>query len=831
MVGIVVVSHSATLAEGVAELARGMAGEDVAIETAGGLEPPEEALGTDATRVAAAIERADSGAGVVVLMDLGSAVLSAELALDLIDQTLRERVLLTAAPLVEGAVAAVVTARAGGSPADVAREAEAGLGAKTAQLEPAGSQSEAPAASEGGEEGVTATLPVTNPLGLHARPAARFVATASAFEAQVRVTNATTGRGPADARSLSAVAGLGVRQGHELLVTAAGPQADAVLQALAGLASRGFDDDDAVAPPPASAVPTGQAEAGVLAGLPAAGGVAVGPLRRLRLPEVTIPDDGAADGEERRLEEARAEVATALARTRAAVVARAGEGEAAIFDAHRLLLDDPELVGEARRAIAEDGRNAAAAFARVTERAAAAWRELDDEYLRARAADVEAVGDQVVRALLGVEATPELAGEGIVVARDLTPAQTAALDPGLVLGIATATGAPTSHSAILARSLGIPAVVALGDGLLELDEGTTAVLDGDAGTLRPDPEPAELQAASERAEQQRKRADAARERAAEPARTSDGVTVEVVANVGSLADAHAAAAAGADGVGLLRSEFVFLGRSTLPDEEEQVTAYREIAAALGGRPVVLRTLDVGADKPLPFLRQPPEENPFLGRRGLRLGLALPDVLRAQLRAVLRVAAELPLAVMFPMVSTLDELRRAREILGEAEAELRDRGEPLPDGLRVGMMVEVPAAALTATAFASEVDFFSLGTNDLTQYVLAAERGNEHVAGLADGLHPAVLRLVGEVAAAGEQGGAAVHVCGELAGDPDAVPLLLGLGVHELSVAPPLVPAVKERVRATSREEARVLAARALELATAAEVRALVRDELSVAGQV
>jgi phosphocarrier protein FPr len=551
----------------------------------------------------------------------------------------------------------------------------------------------------------------------------------------------------------------------------------------------------------------------------------------LQLAPVAIPDDAAGEGEEERLERALEEVRLEIARTRDEVASRAGEAEAAIFDAHRLLLDDPELVGGARRAIAEEGRNAAAAFAGAADRAAAAWRGLDDDYLRARAADVDAVGEQVVRALLGVESAPGLGGEGIVVAPDLTPAQTAALDATLVTGIATATGAPTSHSAILARSLGIPAVVALGEEVLELPEGTVAVLDGDAGTLLPDPAPGRLEEARAAAGRRQARAAVARAHAAEPAATTDGVTIDVAANVGSPEDARAAAAAGADGIGLLRSEFVFLGRTSLPDEEEQVAAYREIARALGGRPVVLRTLDVGADKPLPFLRQPSEANPFLGRRGLRLGLALPDVLRTQLRAALRVAAELPLAVMFPMVSTVDELRQARRILAAAEEELRERGEPLPERLTVGMMVEVPAAALTAAAFAREVDFFSLGTNDLTQYVLAAERGNEHVAGLADGLHPAVLRLIADVAAAGRAHGAAVHVCGELAADPVAVPLLVGLGVGELSVAPPLVPAVKERVRETSAEAAGGLATRALELAEAAEVRALVRSQLPVAAQV
>ncbi len=805
-----------------------MAGDEVRIETAGGLEPPEEALGTDATRVASAIERADGGDGVVVLMDLGSAVLSAELALDLIEPALRERVVVTPAPLVEGAVAAVVTARAGGSAADVAREAEGGLGAKTAQLEPVTPPAPAPAPAPRPSEGTSVTVPVTNPLGLHARPAAKLVTAAAAWDAEVTLTNVTTGRGPANARSLSAVAGLGVRQGHELQVTAVGREAEAALAAIRELAARGFDDDVPEPAPPATPSSLREPpEPGALTGLPAAPGIAVGPLRRLRLAEVAVPDDPAAEGEAERLDAALADVRAAIARTRTEVSARAGESEAAIFDAHMLLLDDPELLEQARREIGE-GRNAAAAFAAAAGRAAGAWRELDDAYLRGRAADVDAVADQVVRALAGIDAEPRLDGAGVVAAGDLTPAQTAALDAGLVHGIATAAGAPTSHSAILARSLGIPAVVGLGEELLALPEGATVILDGDAGTLLPEPAAERLDEARTRAEHRRREAGEARLRAAGAAVTRDGVTVAVAANVGSREDAVAATAAGADGVGLLRSEFVFLGRTTAPSEDEQVDAYREITAALAGRPVVLRTLDVGADKPLPFLRQPPEANPYLGRRGLRLGLALPDVLRTQLRAALRVADELPLDLMFPMVATLDELRAARVVLDQAESELQARGVQLGRRPRVGMMVEVPAAALTAAAFAAEVDFFSIGTNDLTQYVLAAERGNELVAGLADGLHPAVLRLIAEVTAAAEAAGTDVHVCGELAGDPDAVPLLVGLGVRELSVAPPFVPAVKDRVRATTAGEARDLAQRALELASAAAVRALARE--TVAGR-
>jgi multiphosphoryl transfer protein len=807
VVGLVIVSHSATLAEGVAELARGM-GAEVPIELAGGIEAPEPALGTDAAKVVEAIERADEGDGVLVLMDLGSAVLSAEMALDLLPPERRERVVLCEAPLVEGAVAAAVTAKLGASLEDVAVEARGALAAKVTQLG-AGEGSAATVAAPA-EEARTLTLQVRNPLGLHARPAARFVQTAAGFDAEVMVTNVTTGRGPASGRSLNAVATLGVRQGHELLVAASGPQTGEVLAALAALAERDFDEQPAV---PAPAARREAAPEGALAGLPAAPGSAIGPARHFRAQTPAIPTTQAADpqvewaGLERALEEVRAEIRA----TRDSVAARAGEYSAAIFDAHLLFLDDDALLEPARRAVFEQGQNAALAWHAAAEAVASEYRGLDDEYLRARAEDLAGVASQVVAHLVGGETQPSVAEPGIVVAADLTPGDTAALDRELVRGIATAHGGPTSHSAILARSLGIPAAVGLGEQLLEVAEGTPLILDGDTGAVYVEPAAEVVRDYEQRGAEREDDARRALAAALRPARTRDGRRIEVVANVGSPEDVDAAVANGAEGVGLLRTEFLFLERDSLPSEDEQYAAYTDVAERLQGRPLILRTLDVGADKPLPYLPRPAEANPFLGVRGIRLGLARPELLEPQLRAALRVAAEHPLKVMFPMVSTLEEYRAALSLLGDA------------GDLEVGIMVEVPAAALAAEVFAPEVDFFSLGTNDLVQYTMAAERGNEAVAGLADGLHPSVLRLIRGVVEAAEAHGKWVGVCGELGSDPAAVPLLVGLGVSELSVNPPAIPGTKEAVRRVNAAAAANLAEEALRLDSAAAVRALVAE--------
>ena len=428
------------------------------------------------------------------------------------------------------------------------------------------------------------------------------------------------------------------------------------------------------------------------------------------------------------------------------------------------------------------------------------------------------VGRRVVDAITGAEGAGDggsASASGIVVADELTPADAAGLDPERVLAIATARGSTTAHAAILARALGLPAVVGLGSGVLQVADGTTLLLDGEAGTVMVDPPADMVSDAQERRERDETRRAAARERAGEPAVTRDGERIEVFANLGTGSDAARAVKLGAEGVGLLRTEFLFLGRDALPGEDEQAQTLREIAQALDGRPLIVRTLDAGADKPLPALPMPPEDNPFLGVRGIRLALARPDVLATQFRAILRVAAEHPVKTMLPMVATLAEITAARELLDQARA---DTGIDAP--MELGIMVEVPAAALGAARLAAHVDFFSLGTNDLTQYTMAAERGDARLAALLAGPQPAVLRLVAATVAGAAAHGRWVGVCGELAGDPAAAVLLAGLGVTELSMAAALVPEVKAALREVSLADARAAAQAALETDDADAARGL-----------
>ncbi len=828
MVGIVVVSHSARLAAGVVELAREMAGEGVPIAAAGGLDEPGEPLGTDAVRVLAALQEVAEAAdgGTLVLMDLGSAILSAETALDFLDDEARARVRLLEAPLVEGAVAAAAAARAGASLDEAAAEARRGLAGKEAHLGAPGAEAgAAPAGEDDGGGWLTAEAVVGGEHGLHARPAAAVVRAAAELDAEIRLENVTAGRGPAGARSLTALSALGALRGHTVRILARGPGAEEALATVAALVAE--DDGLAPAPPPPApaAPPTAAPAAGEeVRGVSASPGLAAGPARATGAGAAAPPPDvpaGAPEQERASLDVARAAVAADLGALRETAAARAGPEAADILDAQRLMLADEALVEAAGASIAS-GASADRAWYDAVRSAAAGYEALDDEYLRARATDLRDVGRRVLERLAGRgPGGDDEGGEPVVlVADDVGAADAAALDPERVAGMATAAGGPTSHAAIIARALGIPAVAGLGPAILAVPDGTPLLLDGDAGAVVVDPDEAARAAHTERRDEGERRLAAARARSGEPAVTRDGRRVEVAANAGAPGDIARAVAEGADGVGLFRTEFLFLGRTAAPDEGEQRAAYAEAAAALGGRRLVLRTLDAGADKPLPYLGQPPEENPFLGVRGLRLSLGRPELLMVQLRAALQAAAQAPLSIMFPMVSEAGELRAALALLAEARASLSADGLGAGE-VEVGAMVEVPAAALAASALAAQVQFLSIGTNDLVQYTMAAERGNAGVARFSDPVHPAVLRLVAAVTEAASRHACRVAVCGEAASDPAAIPLLVGLGVDELSVAPGRIPLVKEAVRAIDRDEARALAARALELEDAAAVRALV----------
>jgi phosphotransferase system enzyme I (PtsI) len=569
-----------------------------------------------------------------------------------------------------------------------------------------------------------------------------------------------------------------------------------------------------------------------LAGISASRGIAIGPAFLYRQIELDFErreiDDPEAEWE--RFEDAAEQAKEQLREIESQTEESVGSDEAALFEAHRMMLEDPDLLEQVRQTIEEEQINAEAAIRDASESYARMMEALDSEYMKARAADVRDVANRVLRILLGKAESPSegLTEPSIVLARDLAPSDTALMNKSLVLGFCTAEGGPTSHTAILARGLGIPAIVGAELEVLAIAEGTQLVLDGVEGTLIVEPDE---ETVAEYEGQQQTMSDVlegAREKAGEPAITEEGYRVEVVANIGNVDGAEAALENGAEGVGLLRTEFLYLERDHLPDEEEQYEAYRTILETMGDRPVILRTLDIGGDKELPYMEMPAEMNPFLGVRALRLALKRPELLKPQLRAALRAGVGHDLKIMFPMVARIDELRRARALLDECRAELEEEGQAVAEDLEIGIMIEIPSAAMMADQLATMADFFSIGTNDLSQYTMAADRTNPDVAPMASGFQPAVLRLVRNVIQAAHAKGKWVGLCGELAGDPLAIPILLGLGLDEFSMNPPAIPLAKQIIRTLSLEEAKALAEEALEQEDPEAVKALVRERVPTA---
>jgi len=813
MIGIVIVSHSAKLAEAADQLARQMVGEQappVRLAAGAGTDPDGTAvLGTDATAVAAAIdELAGAGAdGVLVLMDLGSAVMSAELALELRSSDVP--VHLAAAPFVEGLLAATVAASAGAPLDAVAREAAGALGAKTAHLGEA--DADAAPAEGGAADGDAAPAALArrftlrNPLGLHARPASLLAGIAGSADARVTVRRLPDGA-PVSAASMTGLLALGAAGGAELEFSAAGPDAASVLDRIAELVEDGFGELDAAdaaaaedpAPPTERPAPAAD---GLLHGRGVSAGTAAAPVARLAAP---LPDPAPAPplpAEERDAEAAR--IAPAAQRVADTLRARAADasGEASgILEATALIALDPEFAALAEAAVRDRGLTADAAIAEAAAGYEEALAALGGR-MAERAADLRDVRDRIRAELAGVElpGVPERAEPFVLVARDLAPADTVTLAGSACVALVTELGGPTSHTAIIARSLGIPAVVGVARAL-ELEEGAVVLVDGDAGTVDPRPDAEAVALASQRAEALVFDGHGA---------TADGIAVPLLANVGGPDDAVAAAAAHAEGVGLFRTEFCFLDRRTAPDVDEQTEAYRGVLAPFAGRKVVVRTLDAGADKPLPFANDDEEENPALGVRGLRIARRNPGLLDDQLTALARAASasEADAQVMAPMVATVEEARFFAERCRAAGLET------------VGVMIETPSAALLAAELLEVVDFVSLGTNDLTQYTMAADRMLADLGELSDAWQPAVLRLIGAVGAAGRAAGKPVGVCGEAGGDPELAPVLVGLGATSLSMTPRALGAVAERLATYTLDDCRRAAEAALGAATADEARA------------
>jgi multiphosphoryl transfer protein len=811
-VGIVAVSHSRALAEAAVALALEMvAGDPPPLAIAAGTS--DGGTGTDALRVSEAIAEAQDGAGVVVIMDLGSAVMSAEMALEFITD-LDIEVRLVSAPFVEGLLAAVVRAAGGADLEAVAAEAIDALRPKSEQL---GDATQPAAAAPAAREDDPASHPthsaevvVRNVAGLHARPAAELAALASTFDSAM--TLATSTRGPVDAQSSIGIATLGAGPGAVVRITATGARAREAVESVRALIHTGFGEDIAPdTPQPSVSSPTREgadATAGPSAPLGVSSGRVVGPVA-IMLHAAHEPDPGARvleadrDAARTRLREAMLAVAREMHEQAHALTGQRRD----VLTATASMAADPALHRAAEARVRDDGLSPERAVWVELGRAADQYRELGGR-MAERVTDLRDVRDRIIARLLGVErpGVPEREHPFILVADDLAPVDTVGLDPTRCLAIVTEHGGPTSHTAILARELGLPAIVGV-TGATAIADGTVVLVDGDTGEFVIEPD------------------ERARETATGvivlppfvgPGQTADGHRVVLGANVGAPRDIRRAVERGAEGVGLFRTEFCFLDRTSEPSVDDQVSAYREVFAAFPGQRVVLRTLDAGSDKPLPFLSALDEPNPALGVRGYRTARRDPAVLDSQLAAIAQAAdAERADAwVMAPMIATVAE---AAEFVARARVA----------GLRtVGVMIETPSAALVADELCAVVDFVSIGTNDLSQYTMAADRMSGELSHLADPWQPSVLRAIRLIGLAGQRTGTPVGVCGEAAADPALAPVLVGLGASSLSMAARGLTAVGAVLASATIEQCRAAATAACAATDPRAARAAARQALT-----
>jgi phosphocarrier protein FPr len=864
MVGVVIVAHSAALAQAVLTLVEQIAQGEVPLAACGGIDDPQNPYGTDAMQVRDAIESIYGEDGVVVLMDMGSSLLSAEMAIEFLPENKRGAVRLCDAPLVEGAIAAAVCSKGGGSLDEVLNEARGALAGKAAHLgtETPGLGPQKPGARWGLLRAAPEaeidmprqpTAPVkaierviNNRLGIHVRPAARFVTTATRFKSKIMVRNVTKGTEPVSARSINRIATLDVRRGHRINVTAEGPDAEEALTAMASLVESNFGEPESGtttysqeslaaaageenlrtgelndSPPAPSTYPGEKFD-----GIPASPGIAIAPALQFRPSVTEIParkvDDPQAEW--LRLNRAIEAVKKRIHQMGVRIAQHTDDYQATLFDAHRLSLEDPALLEVARTSIFERTLNAEKAWQLALDDMILVYQNAESAYIQQRATDLGDLKSQVLQMLIGAPSRSfTFERKSILLAADFAPSDLARLEPDMVAGLCTVSGSPTSHSAILARSLDIPMAVGLGPDLFRVPDGATVVLDGKDGTLRVNPE--HIESFRERQNTWLVSQQKVRQASQQPAVTRDGKQIGLLANINYTAEVAPALRKGAEGIGVFRTEFLFMERPSAPSEEEQLATYRSIAETLGKRPFIIRTLDAGGDKPIPYMDMPVEDNPFLGERGIRISLSNKDLFMTQLRAILRATPGHRVRVLLPMISSLDEVCLSKELIAEAEVELAREKQPFEETIAVGIMIEVPSAVAVADRLAREVDFFSIGSNDLGQYVMAADRTNPRLASLGHALHPAVLRMIRQTVKAGQEAGIPVALCGEVGAERVAVPILLGLGIDELSMGGSGIPAVKGVIAKLSLAQCQDLAHEALELNTSQEVRQLVKERL------
>jgi phosphoenolpyruvate-protein phosphotransferase/dihydroxyacetone kinase phosphotransfer subunit len=801
MVGLVLVSHSRPLAEAAIDMIRRTVDPNLSIVCSGGIGDHREELGTDAIEIREAITKVYSEEGVLVLVDMGSAILSAETAKDLLEPELQQKVVLTSAPLVEGGIAAAVQAQLGACISDVAKAARESLLPKQDQVQDSAPAEQKTQLVETPPRSEILDVTIQNEHGLHLRPAVTLIKTLAGLQGEVLIENRSAGRGPVAAKSLVDVTRLQIQQGDSVRFSISSPNPQPLIDSIRMMVATQFGES-----PQQAVVSTKPSEESAKSGTSGVSrGIAVGHPVFLdsmpaEIPAYTIQTNS--------------DVASEISRLHLALRASSDEFNARVnrlrsslrpsdlevFEAQRMILEDPTILREVEQKIRKDLLNSAAAWHEVLARYIANQERADDPYFRTRAADLREVERVGLAHMVEAEETSSLLEKPvtdaqILVCDELTPSLVEKLYRLGIAGVIQLHGGATSHGAILARALNLPAIGGAQRYQEKIRTAQTVAINGAEGSLWIDPSP-DLLAGLKNAEQlEHSQLEEALEQSERPAVTQDGVHVLVAANAGSAQDISNAHKYGAESVGLLRSEFLFQHFNHEPDEQEQLNAYRE---ALGTDervlPITVRLLDVGGDKPLKFLRSQKEANPFLGVRGIRLLIANPGFFRVHLRALLRLADSVALSLLVPMVTEVAEILDLKGLLDEVAHELKNQDIPHRWPVPLGIMIETPSAALLIDQFLPHVDFVSIGTNDLTQYVLCAERGSPALSAFADSLHPAVVRICEQVIQKSHQSGVKASVCGEVASDADAIPILLGLGLREFSVTAAAIPGTKSLIR-------------------------------------
>jgi phosphocarrier protein FPr len=819
MVGIVLVSHSSLLVEGIQAIIAQMIQDVAPVVVAAGTSDEENPIGTDPIKILHAIREAQQGDGVIVLMDFGSALISAETAFDLLSEIEQHNVFLSPAPFVEGALAATVQASLGVGVTTILEEVAAinrtkakRLGVEDVGLYAATRNTDIPPPRDRSEE---ISLIVPNQLGLHARPAARVAGTLGGYIADVWLIR---GSDSANARSLNQMTMLTVQRGESIQFRAVGADAKDALSALLALASENFGDADK---------PDFRLQGKSLSGggIAAAPGSALGPIvwYHPEFPKVERKIVADAEREMVRLAEA-----IAMARIELSELEHRTSGnvdsaeEAEFFALHSMLLDDPYITCSAHDFITKAKYNAESAWAETIEKTMERYRTLQNEYVRGRAADVLDVGSRVLRALTEEEFHgPQLDEPAILVATDLGPSDMVNLDKDKVLGIVTQEGDATSHVAVFARALKIPAVAGVKKLIKPLKDGDIIGLNGSTGEIWISPDSRQRKALEKLRSQWDAHLRDVRSKAVEPAVTRDGNSVRVEVNVKSADNIADAIQAGADGIGILRTEYLYLNRDSAPSEEEQYTAYSTAAALLDGEPLVISTADLGGENVLPYLdKTSTERNTCFDKRGVRFSLAHRTLFLLQIKALLRTAAEYPIKILLPMVSQLTELREVYGVINEARAMLKKDSIPCAANVEVGVVIEVPSSVFLADQLAREADFFVLGGDDLARYVLVYDTKNSVLGTEYTELHPAILRIVRDIIRLAHEADIPVSVGGDITSNLLAVFVLVGLGIDSLAVSAASLEQTKDLIRTIVTSEAKELALEVMELPDANSVKAL-----------